>query len=59
MKNRVTFFFLLLTVCWGCKKDNYPGSTISPYIAMYDIPKVGNLKIEFPALFNSKPLRVT
>lgn len=22
---------------WGCKKDSYPGATISPYIAIYDV----------------------
>lgn len=37
MKNRVTYFFLLLTLCWGCKKDSYPGAVISPYIAIYDV----------------------
>lgn len=28
---------LLLALLWGCKKDNYPGAQISPYIAIYDI----------------------
>ena len=35
------FLFSLLLSCaafWaGCKKNNYPGATISPYIALYDV----------------------
>jgi hypothetical protein len=30
-------FFLSLASLWGCKKENYPGGEISPYIALYDI----------------------
>ncbi|GAA3934701.1 DUF5689 domain-containing protein [Chitinophaga oryziterrae] len=38
MKNmRVIFIYAALLIVWGCKKDTYPGGTISPYIALYDI----------------------
>lgn len=39
MKNTgIYFFFLLLvTLFGGCKKDNYPGGTVSPYIALFDL----------------------
>jgi hypothetical protein len=39
MKKNILYFFILLSLafCGGCKKDNYPGSVISPYIAIYDI----------------------
>lgn len=30
-------FLLLIPFIWGCKKNNYPGGEISPYIALYDI----------------------
>lgn len=30
-------FLPALLVFWGCKKDNYPGAQISPYIAIFDI----------------------
>jgi peptide-methionine (S)-S-oxide reductase len=43
----------------GYHQDYLILNPTQPYIAMYDIPKVGNLKIEFPSLFNTKPLRVT
>lgn len=31
------FFLLLIPFIQGCKKNNYPGGEISPYIALYDI----------------------
>lgn len=39
MKKILSFIFLLsLAFLWGCeKKDNYPGGTISPYIAILDL----------------------
>jgi hypothetical protein len=39
MKNTITCFLLLLPLCmlWSCKKDNYPGAQISPFVSMYDI----------------------
>ena len=30
-------YSLLAGLLFGCKKDNYPGSVISPYVAIYDI----------------------
>src|SRR5690606_28839766 len=37
--NRILYSLLLLSMAclWGCKKDSYPGATISPYIAIFDI----------------------
>jgi len=32
-----TFFLSSLISFWGCKKDTYPGSVISPYIAIMDV----------------------
>lgn len=39
MKNIIKYsiFLLSLTSLWGCKKDNYPGARISPFIAIYDL----------------------
>ncbi|MEI6948666.1 DUF5689 domain-containing protein [Paraflavisolibacter sp. H34] len=39
MKNSFAYSFLLLAgaLAWGCKKDNYPGGRISPYIAVLDV----------------------
>lgn len=38
MKKSIYIFCLLYTsLMWGCKKDNYPGGRISPYIALYDV----------------------
>lgn len=40
MKNLLYHTFLLLTVAFflaACRKDNYPGGTISPYIPLYDL----------------------
>lgn len=34
---KYSIFLLSLASLWGCKKDNYPGATISPYIAIFDI----------------------
>jgi len=36
MKN-VILYSCFLFLFFGCKRDNYPGSTISPYIAIYDL----------------------
>src|SRR5688572_9975014 len=30
-------FLQVLILGWGCKKDNYPGGGVSPYIAIFDI----------------------
>lgn len=42
MKNRIifSFFFLALFFLSGCKKDNYPGGVISPYISIYDLRNI-------------------
>ncbi len=43
MKNRIifSFFLLALSFLYGCNKDgNYPGATISPYIAIYDLKNI-------------------
>lgn len=32
-----SFFLPALLVFWGCKKDNYPGAQVSPYIAIFDV----------------------
>ena len=38
MKRIISSIFLLsLVFLWGCKKDNYPGGTISPFIAIFDL----------------------
>lgn len=39
MKNTITGLIGLfsLLALWSCKKDNYPGAHISPYVSMYDI----------------------
>jgi len=37
MMKKVIVYSLLLGLFLGCKKDNYPGSTISPYVAIFDI----------------------
>jgi hypothetical protein len=39
MKKTIIYIFplLILAFLWGCKKDNYPGGNISPYIAIFDI----------------------
>lgn len=38
MKRVISSIFLLsLVFPWGCKKDNYPGGTTSPFIAIYDL----------------------
>jgi hypothetical protein len=39
MKKRLiyTLFLPALLFLWGCEKDNYPGASISPYIALFDI----------------------
>src|SRR3954469_16584256 len=34
---RIFFYSFMLLLIWGCKKDNYPGGQVSPYIAIYDI----------------------
>jgi len=37
----ISFVFICsLLILWGCKKDNYPGGTISPYISLYDIRNI-------------------
>ncbi|HEY1111942.1 MAG TPA: DUF5689 domain-containing protein [Chitinophagaceae bacterium] len=38
MKRIISSIFLLsLVFLWGCKKDKYPGGTISPFIAIFDL----------------------
>jgi hypothetical protein len=38
MKNmRIIFIYAALLLMWGCKKDTYPGGTISSYIGILDI----------------------
>jgi hypothetical protein len=32
--------YTLLVFSFGCKKDNYPGGTIAPYIALYDVRNI-------------------
>ena len=36
MKKLLLYSFVLIVLA-GCKKTNYPGATLSPYIAMYDV----------------------
>ncbi|HYH16716.1 MAG TPA: DUF5689 domain-containing protein, partial [Flavisolibacter sp.] len=44
MKNsKLNLLFLLLSVAmfWGCKKEgNYPGASVSPYIAIFDVRNI-------------------
>jgi len=42
MKPIILYSLLLLPLIflWGCKKDNYPGGTISPYISIFDIRNI-------------------
>lgn len=42
MKKIILYSLILLslTSLWGCKKDNYPGGEISPYIALYDVRNI-------------------
>lgn len=41
MKKIICFVFLLsLAFFWGCKKDNYPGGSISSFIAIYDVRNI-------------------
>ena len=37
MMKKVIVYSLLVGLFLGCKKDNYPGSVISPYVAIFDI----------------------
>jgi hypothetical protein len=38
MKRIISSIFLLALVFqWGCKKDSYPGGTVSPFIAIFDL----------------------
>jgi hypothetical protein len=40
-KITVSFVFICsLLILWGCKKDNYPGGAISPYISIFDIRNI-------------------
>ncbi len=34
---KILLYTLFLTALLGCKKDNYPGAVVSPYIAIYDV----------------------
>jgi hypothetical protein len=42
MKNRIIVSLLLMGMIFfaGCKKDNYPGGQVSPYIAIYDLRNI-------------------
>lgn len=42
MKNRFIVSLLLMGMIFGagCKKDNYPGGQVSPYIAIYDLRNI-------------------
>ena len=42
MKKLATYILCLfsLSLFWGCKKDNYPGGRVSPYIAIYDLRNI-------------------
>lgn len=41
MKNRIIFASLVASLAFlGCKKENYPGGQISPYIAIYDLKNI-------------------
>ncbi len=39
MKKYITGFLFLAVVSsfWGCKKDNYPGGQVSPYVSIFDV----------------------
>lgn len=39
MKKAIIYslFLISLASLWGCIKDNYPGSVVSPFMALYDI----------------------
>lgn len=40
-KFKILFLFLLILAAFsGCKKDNYPGAKLSPYIALFDLREV-------------------
>lgn len=54
-------FLLLIPFIWGCKKNNYPGGEISPYIALYDIRtmyKGQDLILSEDNMFGSRQLAV-
>ena len=42
MKKILCYSFLLLFMgmMWGCKKDNYPGAKVSPYMSIFDIRNI-------------------
>src|SRR5688572_6160191 len=42
MKKVIIFssFLLPLVLLWACKKDNYPGGTVSDYIGMFDVRNI-------------------
>jgi len=44
MKKIIIYTLLLLSagMFQGCKKDNYPGGTVSPYISLFDIRNIAN-----------------
>jgi hypothetical protein len=35
-----TFLLLSLGLLWGCKKGNYPGARVSPYISIFDVRSI-------------------
>lgn len=54
-------FLLLIPFIWGCKKNNYPGGEISPFIALYDIRtmyKGQDLVLTEENMFGSRQLAV-
>jgi hypothetical protein len=42
MKKTIIYSFLLLSLAamWGCKKSNYPGAKISPYVSIFDVRNI-------------------
>jgi hypothetical protein len=44
MKKLIVYSLILIStgMFWGCKKDKYPGGTVSPYIALFDIRNMAN-----------------
>jgi hypothetical protein len=61
MKKNIKYLFLLTTLIslLGCKKDNYPGGKVSPYISIFDIRdlhKGADLTLSTENMFGSEQI---